>query len=93
MGMVGYLNFCSIFKKLIEWQKRQIYETIPLPVLRIHHVLAGCIDRLVAKEAPDWKTVFALLLWYPSIDASLYLKNYGRKKNIIHYETLCFLNT
>ncbi|XP_053992283.1 nuclear pore complex protein Nup98-Nup96-like isoform X2 [Hylaeus volcanicus] len=65
-----------LFQQLIEWQKRQIYETIPLPVLRIHHVLAGCIDRLIAKEALDWKTLFALLLWYPSIDASLYLKNY-----------------
>lgn len=41
-------------------------------ILRLHHVLAGCIDSLVVEETLDWKGVLGLLLWYPAPDANLY---------------------
>lgn len=59
--------------QLLEWQKRNIYHRIPSSVLRFYHILAGCIDRLVTSQSPDWKSVLGLLLWYPSPDADVYI--------------------
>lgn len=74
------------FRQLIEWQKRGIYEQIPIPVLRLHHILAGCVDRLVSSETPDWKTLLSLLLWYPSPDASLYVTSSPTSIDTKEYE-------
>lgn len=67
-----YVILLSVFQ-LLEWQKRGSYDKIPSSILRFYHILAGCVDRLVASGTPNWKGVLGLLLWYPSPDPSVYV--------------------